>query len=100
MADKCGVNGVVHKDFFDDGSVQALAFEDSNGRKSVGVVAPGRHDFGIADGPETIVVTSGLLMINDLTFPTLSGNNICHIKVGDPIIFNAKDYASYLCIKG
>ncbi|MCX6744571.1 MAG: pyrimidine/purine nucleoside phosphorylase [Candidatus Parcubacteria bacterium] len=100
MADKCESNGVVHKDFFNDGRVQALAFKDGKGLKSVGVVGPGLHDFGKADAPETIVVTSGALTINGFIYSTAEGHASCPIKIGDPIVFKADDFASYLCIKG
>ena len=98
MTDRCNINGVVHKDFLDDGTVQALAFESQSGKKTVGVVVPGRHDFGIVDvNPATIVVTSGTLIINGTL---LEASNRYFIKKGDHIVFEAEDYASYLCIKG
>lgn len=97
MADRCNINGVTHTDFLDDGGVQALCFKSKGGKKTVGVVAPGRHDFGIVDvNPETIVVTSGTLIINGTR---LEAGNHYLIKKGDAIVFEADDYVSYLCIK-
>ena len=94
--DRCNVKGVIHKLFFADGGVQALAFEDSQGRKTVGVVTPGKWYFGMADKPETIVITSGELKINKKTYrPIMS----CQIKAGDSIIFETEGFVTYLCYK-
>lgn len=98
MADICTLNGVTHTDFLDDGGVQALCFETQSGKKTIGIVTPGRHDFGVVNvKPETIVVTSGTLIINGTC---LEAGGRYFIKTGDLIVFEANDYASYLCIKG
>lgn len=96
---KCLIQGVVHKVFF-KGGVQSLAFDDSRGNNSVGVVLPGKWDFGILDAPETIKVLSGQIEINGFMYPTPQGHNSCPLKKGDKIIFRTDRISSYLCIKG
>lgn len=98
MADIHTNNGVTLTDFLDDGGVQALCFETQDGKRTIGVVAPGVHDFGIVNvKPETIVVTSGTLTISGILLKT-GGRYL--IQTGDHIVFETEDFASYLCIKG
>ncbi len=89
------MTGIEHKQWF-NGEIQALTFEDEHGKKSVGVVSPGIHDFGIADAPEEIVVFYGMISINGKSYSALQ---TCQIKAGDPIIFEAKNPAAYICYK-
>jgi len=85
---------IAHNKYF-EGLVQSLGFTRSNGRKAtVGVVLPGKHDFGIAKAPEEIVVIYNKITINGKEISAISSHNI---KVGDPIVFEADEPAAYIC---
>ena len=80
---------------YHNGNVQSLGFTTFAGRKAtVGVVLPGKHDFGIAKAPEHITVVHNKITINGREFPAIT---TCDIKVGDPIVFETKQTAVYLC---
>ena len=48
-----------HNTYF-DGGVQSLGFENSSGRATVGVIAPGIYDFN-TDGAELMTVVAGAI---------------------------------------
>jgi uncharacterized protein YaiE (UPF0345 family) len=80
---------------YSGGQVQSLGFETASGKKAtVGVVLPGRHDFGIAKAPEEIVVIYNKITINGTEKSAISSYNI---KVGDPIVFEVDEPAAYIC---
>ena len=80
---------------YSEGQVQSLGFITASGRKAtVGVVLPGKHDFGIAKAPEEIVIIQNKLTINGKVYPAIT---TCNIKVGDPIVFEAEEPVAYIC---
>ena len=89
---------IKHRRYF-EGNVQSLRFQMAKGKEaSVGVVTPGKWDFGIAKSPEQIEVLTGSLKINGHKLDQFSVP--IQIKVGDPIVIEAKKDSSYLCLYG
>jgi len=87
---------INHNSYF-NGQVQSLGFTRASGKKAtVGVVLPGRHDFGIAKAPEEIIVVNGRITINGKTYRAISS---CNINTGDPIVFEVDEpgAAAYIC---
>jgi len=94
MATQCVIEGVEHR-VYHEGKVQSLAFKTSNGRDStIGIVQPGKWDFGIAKRLETIVVTYGIMKING---EEAHATMLRKIKPGEQIIFEAEEVACYYC---
>ncbi|MFA5187936.1 MAG: pyrimidine/purine nucleoside phosphorylase [Patescibacteria group bacterium] len=87
---------IKHNTYF-DGQVQSLGFTTFLGKKAtIGVVLPGKYDFGIAKAPESITVIHNKITINGTEYRAISSQD-CDIKVGDPIIFEATEPATYIC---
>jgi len=86
---------IKRREYFKRGVV-SLRFKLAKGKEaSIGVVTPGKWNFGIAKSPEVIHVITGVLKINGHTMRQFS--TPIHINVGDPIVIEAKRDASYLC---
>ena len=85
---------ITHNSYF-GGEVQSLGFTRSNGKKAtIGVISPGRHDFGIAKAPEEITIIFNKIIINGKECQAIMS---CHINPGDPIVFEAAGPAAYIC---
>lgn len=86
---------VKHNTYF-NGQVQSLGFTRVDGlRLTVGVVEPGKHDFGVAECKEVIeIVTSGVLRINGTDY---GYREYCEIPVGTKIIIEAVGAVGYSC---
>lgn len=69
-------------------------------RKSVGIIEAGeRHDFGVVDRLEKIMVTDGSgIIINGQAFYCASG--WCTIEPGTQVVFDAlgEEASTYLCL--
>jgi len=85
----------IKQNSYHDGKVKSLGFTTINGRKAtLGVVLPGKFDFGIASAPEEIVVIHNKLTINGKEYRAIM---TCQINVNDPIVFEAAEPAAYIC---
>ncbi|MCX6745490.1 MAG: pyrimidine/purine nucleoside phosphorylase [Candidatus Parcubacteria bacterium] len=80
---------------YHEGKVQSLGFITcDNKHATVGIVLPGKYDFGIAKAPECIVITYNKIKINGKEYRAISS---CDIKVNDPIVFEVEETAAYIC---
>ncbi len=85
----------IKQNSYHNGKVKSLGFTTINGRKAtVGVVLPGKHDFGIASAPEEIVVIHNKITINGQEYRAIMS---CRIEANDPIVFEAEEPAAYIC---
>lgn len=93
MAKKKTDQKIKHNVYF-KGKVQSLGFSCQFGKRTVGVVSPGRHEFGITKQGEAITVVSGHFLINGKRY---DDGDTCDIPPGENIVFEAEDYSAYLC---
>lgn len=63
---------------------------------SVGIMEPGKHDFGTVSRGEEIRVTSGVIRINGCPYIP-ERKNYCLIKPGTRVIFETDVVSSYIC---
>lgn len=85
---------IKHNIYF-DGAVQSLAHvKDGKTVMSTGMVSPGNWDFGTAKSKETILVTSGYLIINGQQVG--AGDEVTIEEKGE-IKIGAIARATYIC---
>ncbi|MDD5341124.1 MAG: pyrimidine/purine nucleoside phosphorylase [Patescibacteria group bacterium] len=96
MARKKTDPGIKHNVYF-KGRVQSLGFTSESGDHTVGVVSPGRYEFGIAKRQERIVVVYGCIKINGQECKAIS---TFIIPAGKEIVFEATRFAAYTCSYG
>ncbi len=85
-----------------DGNVTSIAFENQEGRATVGVMAPGEYEFGTSE-PERMKVVSGALAIKlpgESEFKTYAaGSEFCvvaNVKFGVKVA----ESTVYVCFYG
>ena len=83
---------IKHNSYF-EGAVQSLGFE-TDGKKTVGVMVPGTHDFGVASIPETITVITGAFTAKGVKY--VAGQKFS-FEPGDKIVFINDVTSAYLC---
>lgn len=84
--------------YFED-RVLSLGFDNSNGKSSVGVMAPGQYEFSTSDN-ERMVVISGALVIQrqDDPEPILySDGDEFHVPKNQTFSVEVAEYTAYLC---
>lgn len=84
---------IVHNTYA-DGKVQSLGFQDGSQRTSLGVVLPGRYDFGTIQIAERIVVTRGHLIINGMWYKV---GETCRVEVGCRVVIETTQASCYIC---
>ena len=84
--------------YFDD-QVLSLGFDNSNGKSSVGVMAPGSYEFSTSEN-ERMVVISGALVVqrHDDPEPVLySDGDEFHVPKGQTFAVEVTEATAYLC---
>lgn len=84
--------------YFDD-QVLSLGFDNSNGKSSVGVMAPGTYQFSTSDD-ERMVVISGALVVQRQADPEpvlYSDGDEFHVPKGQTFSVEAAEATAYLC---
>ena len=95
------VGTIRHREFEREGSepiVHNLGFIPEGKQKTtktIGMMKPGMHDFGVIQRDEEIEVTDGAIKINGTLYSRGSGK--CIIKPGDRVVFIAEEVSSYMC---
>ena len=90
-----------HNTYFDD-HVQSLGFEDALGKASVGVMAPGRYDFGTSTAEGMTVITGTLF----ITLPgteeekAFTPGESFQVESGATFGVRIEEPSSYLCRYG
>ena len=85
--------------YFDD-QVLSLGFENSNGRSSVGLMAPGSYEFSTADN-ERMVIISGALLVrrkSDEEPVLYSDGEEFHVPMNEKFHVDASEPTAYLCV--
>ena len=78
-----------------DGGIQCLSyFQNSGVRVGVGIFQPGSYDVGDTANEEHIQVTSGLLVINGVSYPTGSA---LVVPKGTHLKFEVSVQSTYFC---
>ena len=90
---------IKHNNYF-EGKVQSLGFTTTQGQDAtIGVVAPGKYDFGIAKRQETITAIKGSFKINGCEVNAIITIMRIHvIHPGEQIIFETSKIAAYICV--
>ncbi len=84
--------------YFDD-QVLSLGFDNSNGKSSVGVMAPGQYQFSTSDD-ERMVVISGALVVQREEDPEpvlYSDGDEFHVPKNQTFSVEVTEYTAYLC---
>jgi len=84
--------------YFDD-KVLSLGFDNSNGKSSVGVMAPGHYEFSTSDD-ERMVVISGALVVQRDEDPEpilYSDGDEFHVPKGQTFSVEVTEPTAYLC---
>ena len=86
---------IEEKIYFDGNVKSHRAIKKDKPFLSVGMVLPGKYDFGTAKTTEIIRVTSGAIKINGILHYAGAGH--CTIAPGDKIEFATEEISSYIC---
>lgn len=84
--------------YFDD-KVLSLGFENSNGKSSVGVMAPGHYTFSTSQD-ERMVVLSGAMMIQRISDPEpvlYSDGDEFDVPKNQDFSVEVTEFTAYLC---
>lgn len=84
--------------YFDD-QVLSLGFDNSNGKSSVGVMAPGQYQFSTSDD-ERMVVISGALVVQREEDPEpvlYSDGDEFHVPKNQTFSVEVTEFTAYLC---
>lgn len=82
-----------------DGNVKSIGFENSDGKATAGVMAPGEYEFGTSEN-ERMVITSGKLQAklpDSDSFQTFSGGDEFKVAANTKFQVNVEEATSYLC---
>lgn len=74
----------------------SLGYESERGRRHIGVVLPGRHEFGPARHNQRIQILEGSAKINGRTFTVADGDR-CLITRGEKIVVEVQVPTPYFC---
>lgn len=85
-----------------DGNVKSIGFENSEGKATAGVMAPGEYEFGTSEN-ERMVITSGKLQARlpgTDAFQTFGAGDEFKVAANTKFQVNVEEATSYLCFYG
>ncbi|WP_420599908.1 pyrimidine/purine nucleoside phosphorylase [Neptuniibacter sp.] len=85
-----------------DGSVKSIGFENSDGKVTAGVMAPGEYEFGTSED-ELMKVTSGELIVklpDSEEFQSFPAGTEFKVAANKSFQLKVEQATSYLCIYG
>jgi purine/pyrimidine-nucleoside phosphorylase len=83
-----------------DGKVKSLGYETSEGRATIGIMAPGEYEFGTSS-KEIMKVTSGQMKVKlpgQSNWQVFKANDIFEIEPGKKFQLIIEEPCSYLCL--
>ncbi len=85
-----------------DGNVKSIAFQNSDGKATAGVMAVGQYEFGTSEH-EVMKIVSGELSVrlpNSEAFETFSGGQQFEVAAGQKFQVDVKQETAYVCFYG
>jgi uncharacterized protein YaiE (UPF0345 family) len=85
-----------------DGNVLSIAFENSEGRATAGVMAVGDYEFGTSEN-ERMKIVSGELLVKlpgNEAFESFSGDSEFKVKANETFQVKVQQPTAYVCFYG